>query len=94
MDPEEEPSVPDDETIIVVLDDACLEVGKSKGLVAHSFLFSLFKLLSDGNFKLLDCDQTALLRKNHLNPGDYRPDIVHMVSSKLYSVISLSFSVC
>ncbi|KAH7827803.1 putative Multicopy suppressor of ras1 [Monocercomonoides exilis] len=61
-DSEEIDAVPDSEKIIVILDKACLEVGKTK----------------DGVYKLLDCDQTALLRKNHLNPSEYRPDITHM----------------
>lgn len=34
---EEEIEVPDNEKIIVVLDNACLEVGKTKGLLTFFF---------------------------------------------------------
>jgi hypothetical protein len=80
-DSDDEDGIPDSEKIYVLLDMASLEVGKTKGRLCCSFF--PFHLIScpfsyvDGIFKLLDCDQTALLRKNHLNPADYRPDIAH-----------------
>ncbi|KAK2951425.1 putative Ribosomal RNA small subunit methyltransferase NEP1 [Blattamonas nauphoetae] len=62
MQPASTSAIPDDQVLYVLLDKANIEVGKSK----------------DGLFRLLDSDQSTLLKKNRLNPQDYRPDIVHM----------------
>ncbi|RRT58984.1 hypothetical protein B296_00027320 [Ensete ventricosum] len=73
--------------VIFVLEKACLEVGKVGKWAMH--LFSLlpvgcgnYKLvfLCIQNFQILNSDDHAnYLKKQHRNPADYRPDIIHQV---------------